>query len=487
MLKKLKKKTDIENCSNASPFFGDLLREKREREMVLPTIFGILARRYCDEENKDESYKETDVESIPWQRPAQSEKPHRMTPIWKCRLVCKKWNKAIEEIHQNEDTGHYQMANDFYKAKNYQRGRKWGTDRFEEESKVVEFLEHFVATHYSAVRRPVSKKCPFLGRFVEVACNLYVKSKQQAYFNRLMEMFDKFGDQVWYVKFCWWYRKSVLEHVEIYKKMKQMLEQMPNLKVLRISYHCFPSKEDLADLEEEIQRNPFPGRTNLEMISVDQIPGLLCNHLVNQNPQISRLEICNTNFKGKCYIFLDKLPNLSQLGLVGVDYIEIFEAFESNLFTPNLEKFYFRCTPMFPVVPWSRVFNAINSKLNADYCTDLQLRMSWPSSDAERMTVLQNIFECRLELVNIQRCQIIWYTYFFSGSLRNPIQTLREIDITPFDDLASKDNNEEEELREKQVIKFLGIEEKMELSIIAKELSRMKKLRVSSDENKKKL
>ncbi len=65
VLEKLKKKVDIENCSNASPFCGDLLREKREGEVLLPTVFGILTKLYCDENNKDESYEETNVELVP--------------------------------------------------------------------------------------------------------------------------------------------------------------------------------------------------------------------------------------------------------------------------------------------------------------------------------------------------------------------------------------------------------------------------------------
>ncbi len=116
VLAKLNKKDDIESCSNASPFFGDLLQKKRERKVVLPKVFGILGKRYCAKKNKDKSFVETKIGSIPWKLPANKKEPHQMTGFWKCRLVCKKWNKAIGDLHQNEDTGHYRMEYDYYAA-----------------------------------------------------------------------------------------------------------------------------------------------------------------------------------------------------------------------------------------------------------------------------------------------------------------------------------------------------------------------------------
>ncbi len=114
----MEEKADIDNCTNTSQVFGHLIQEERERKIVLPTVFAILSKRYYDENNKDESYKETNHESIPWQRPANCEWPLRMTGIWKCRLVCKKQNEAIEKINRNEDAGHYLMKDDFTKAEN---------------------------------------------------------------------------------------------------------------------------------------------------------------------------------------------------------------------------------------------------------------------------------------------------------------------------------------------------------------------------------
>ncbi len=91
----MNKLADIENCSNASPYFGKILKQKRSEKIVLPKVFQILSRRYADEHNKDESYKEQRAGS------------HQMACFWKCRLVSKSWNKAIEELHQsleNEST-----------------------------------------------------------------------------------------------------------------------------------------------------------------------------------------------------------------------------------------------------------------------------------------------------------------------------------------------------------------------------------------------
>ncbi len=100
---------------------------------------------------------------------------------------------------------------------------------------------------------------------------------------------------------------------------------MPNLKVLRIDYQNklefsskFAEQLLLQSLEIEIERNPFPEGTKLEMISVDQVHGLFCNHLVNQNRQLSRLQISYIDFNGNCVLFLpNKLANLRQLSLNG--------------------------------------------------------------------------------------------------------------------------------------------------------------------------
>ncbi len=58
------------------------LRLKREREVVLTTVFEKLAQRYDVEENKDESYIETNFESISWDN--RWKEPHHMTGTFKC-------------------------------------------------------------------------------------------------------------------------------------------------------------------------------------------------------------------------------------------------------------------------------------------------------------------------------------------------------------------------------------------------------------------
>ncbi len=74
--------------------------------VLLSEVFEILAKRYADEKNPDRSYKEDNVESLPWKR--QADRPiHPMTGILKCRLVSKSWNVAIENLFEDKRAGHY--------------------------------------------------------------------------------------------------------------------------------------------------------------------------------------------------------------------------------------------------------------------------------------------------------------------------------------------------------------------------------------------
>ncbi len=384
---KLKKKADIENCSNASPFFGHLLREKRGWKVVLPTVFEILVKDYCAEEN---SHWSTLCLFLKW------------------RLVCKKWNWAIEELHQNEDARHYWMYDDrFDKAKLRQVVGKWGPVRFNRVSEVYKFLGHFEATHYSAVLRGrVSKKCPFLARSVHVHYYLIWARNSQTYLNRLKEMFQKFGDQVWYFKFSWKCCWQQDEHVDFYPQLKEMVELMPNLKALsvqlcesQLSFESSGRVSPSEPLEREIKRNPFPRLTKLEMISFKRIIGLLSNHLINQNQHISRLDMIKVDFNRFRPLFPNELPNLNHLSLVDVDSGCVLGALERYPFTLNLQRFALTLNDDLSFVQWSRVFNVLGSKIKS--CTQLELQMPYPESYAERMSILQDSLKCRLPLANI--------------------------------------------------------------------------------------
>ncbi len=436
---KLKKKTDIENCSNASPFFGHLLREKREKKVVLPTVLEILAKDYCAEENAGGS---------------------TLFLFLKWRLVCKKWNWAIEELHQNEDNGHY-----------------WGPNRFEKESKVDKFLGHFETTQYSAVGHGrVSKKCPFFARSVHVDYFFLWAKNKRAFFNGLKEMFQKYGDQVWYFKFSWKYRYERHDNVDFYHNVKEMVELMPNLKVLRVERSNFSfsygEPNPLELLVEEIERNPFPRLTKLEMICFDGTTGVLHNHLVNRNQQISRLEIINVNFNGYWLPVLPiNLPNLNHLSLVDDDTNDVLNALKPYPFTLNLERFALSLRHNCPFIRWSSLFNLLGSKINS--CTQLELQMKDPESFAERMSILQDSLKCRLPLANIQRLKIDSSCTFFLDFLLTSENTLREMEIFCHQDVRNTGR-----LKRKQVVKFLEFENKMEQSNIAEVLPRLKKLTV---------
>ncbi len=234
-----------------------------------------------------------------------------------------------------------------------------------------------------------------------------------------------------------------------------------------------------------MERSPIPQITNLEMISIKRIPGVLCNHLVNQNRQISRLQINNMDFNEDCSVFTEKLPDLRQLSLLEMNSMDIFKTFESYPATLNLEKFQFHCGWHCPFVPWSRLLNVIGSKINSDFCTDIRLKLPDPRSDAERLSILQDSLLCRLKLANIQRCRVDSWACFSLDFLLDSKNSLREIKLNHYSDLEYDFGGaEHKKLKDKQVIKFYGCEEKMEESNIAEELPRLRKLEVINYELK---
>ncbi len=109
--------------------------------------------------------------------------------------------------------------------------------------------------------------------------------------------------------------------------------------------------------------------------------------------------------------------------------------------------------------------------------------MPLPTSDAERMSVLQDSLLCRLKLANIQRCQVNFgcepSCRFFLDFLLPSKSTLSEIRTS----ISSDDNKyvkQHDELVDKQIIKFVGIEEKMaQRSNIAIELPQLRNLTVT--------
>ncbi len=213
------------------------------------------------------------------------------------------------------------------------------------------------------------------------------------------------------------------------------------------------------------------------MISLQGIPGVLCNHLVNRNRQISRLEINCINFNENCSVFTDKLPNLSQLSLLWMTSIDILKAFDRCPITFNFEKFDFHCEGSCPFVAWSSVFNAIGSKLNTDICMDLLLGMPTPTLDAQRMSVLKDSLEWMLKLANIQRCKVSSEVPFSLDFLLESKNILREVKLGLYNKPVYG-GAEHEKLKDKQAIKFFGCERNMELSNIGQELPQLRKLKV---------
>lgn len=394
-----------------------------------------------------------------------------MTGIWKCRLVCKSWNKAIEEVYRKEDAGNYQVVEKFKEQKKSELVCEWDTNFFDEESRVERFLDHFKVTHYeSESLRP--KKCSFVNRDVVVEFVGDRGMDHELFFESVMNMLRYFGEEVWYFSFncsgC-----TEVGQVYLYRKLVDMAKLMPNMKALRVtSIHHW--QWELKALEQEFLTNSFPKLANLETITTFEISRLINNHLVNQNRQIRRLSfVTSEQLTAYSSIFTGNLPNLRELRL-NIDSEEDFERFEGYRFPMRLEKLDFSYSYYVGFVRWARVFNAIESKMNLNTCIELRLEMPKARRVAEGKSVMEDSVKCRLKLANIKCVEIKQPEERFCVDFLLPSKnSLVMIELACDPTLNPFDQNK------LQVIKFVGCEDKMENSNIGSEFSRLKKLRVT--------
>ncbi len=243
----MKKLADLENCSFASPYFGSLLKSKRDKKIVLPKVFQILSKRYAQENSQDECYKETNSRSIPWKRPV-NKLISPMTGVWKSRLICNAWNKAIQDLHQKDD---YILQR--FGIKNYETSsspnndshlRQWAITRFQLSSTLTflspeSFLDNFNGSHFDNLNNKLRKN-PFLGRSVSIVLNWYPFTSLQisvAYHQAIKKVLEYFGSELWYcilTSICRPVHPSDL--VNFYKGIVGMVKLMPNLKFLQLEY-----------------------------------------------------------------------------------------------------------------------------------------------------------------------------------------------------------------------------------------------------------
>ncbi len=236
--KKLNTPSDIENCYNSGYFFKKLLSKERERNIVLPKVFEILAEKY--DKSMDNSCTETDPQSIPWNHPV--DRPiNGMTGIWKFKLVCKSWSKAIDKLFQQDDVGHRRhiVINrpiPFNPGFRNCHLLKYANCPFSMKT-ANDFIAHFKSTHYDICAARVTKN-PFLGRHVE----FYIMTSGThdfvvKYQTDMSEILGKWGREIWYCRINRCCFGDEIDVVAFYRLFRQSLIWMPNLKYLNVVYN----------------------------------------------------------------------------------------------------------------------------------------------------------------------------------------------------------------------------------------------------------
>lgn len=448
---------------------------------MLPEVFGILQIKYYNRQNNNDSNKKIEYETSPRNTPVDMRNTYNMAEFWKFRLICKDWNNAIEKIHRNKDAGHFWMLEDFKTAKNSKQCKKWATESFGEESEVRELIDHFESTHYDFVTSK-PKKCPFLGQSIDICHIGREDENEQPYYDAVNTMLQKYGDQVLYFREL--HISSEEKYVYWYQKLKQIIELMPNLKVLRISWISVAA-HDLLALEHEILRNPFSKIPKLDFLATFQVPGPLLNHLINSNRHVKRLQTVAGNFLNNrtCDTFTEYLPNLTHL-CFEANSVDDFERFENYRHPLKLVKLniYWNGQENVPFIPWSRIFTAIEAKIGLGFCTELCLQMPAPRTQAQRKLVLEESLSCRLHVANLQHILVQQSgTRFFIDFLLQLKNSLTEIEIICDTEQLDFD---QDNLQHKQVIKFVGFEDRMEDSNIINELPILKSLKVAGQEQR---
>ncbi len=275
---------DIENCFNSSPYFGNILSEKRSEKIVLPKVFQILSKFYADENNKDESYRE------------QTAGSHPMTGFWKCRLVSKSWNKAIEEVHQRME-----RENDTCALTASGHLIKWTVRSFQPapERSPIRFLTHFSNTHYDNLNDKL-KKNPFLGRMVFMYLPLFDTDHEiiTGYVRGANEMLRKYGGEIWGCRLVFYSTQHLLHPVNLYRRMAEFIKLMPNLNVLFLKcindtdpyltifriHIPIDEAEMEIDLGREIAEIEFPFLPNLFFVTSNNLSTVVTDQIRLRNP-----------------------------------------------------------------------------------------------------------------------------------------------------------------------------------------------------------
>lgn len=259
--------------------------------------------------------------------------------IFQCRLVCKSWNRAVQNFLQFHPNN---FSLDGLDNKKYHRGvgfywefQPAGIERLHlnlvvrTKDDIDEFLVYFEQSH------PPPHCNPFIRKQLELILNQTraepeLRLQHVQFLNTITDFLEKYGRHLYHISIR-------LEHnnlnppVTYYPRLQRWLQLTPNLRTLRLNFqqtsyythHVSDGREEQVRLTAHIELTPLPQLEHLVLLQTYNIPAVICQHLLRRNGHIERLQnlesptfpisAANRNYEYDTYFRHVTLNNLSEL------------------------------------------------------------------------------------------------------------------------------------------------------------------------------
>lgn len=242
---------------------------------------------------------------------SQVDSQNPLEPMLKCRLVCKSWDKAVQDYIQLHPK-YFSMddendGSNYYCSPSYPAILNKLTYYFSSKEDMDDFLEAYGATHSSSERNP------FLTRRVDID-----DSENQGcvgeYFKSLMLLLLKYGRHIYHLAL---HLERKLTPITYYRMLEEILDQTPNVRTLKLCLDLDGDYEEghqeLARLAVRIQLAPLPKLEHLVFLKTSDLPSATCQHLLERNGNIEKLVIRNSSECAARYDMAFSLVNLRNL------------------------------------------------------------------------------------------------------------------------------------------------------------------------------
>ncbi len=374
------------------------------------------------ETKKDSAYEEPPRPINPQgnDRVILSQIPHRQVAIIKLRLVCKTWKTGVDDYYQKL-SDHYVMNHDY--DSNYKYGpnhssrliiprRNWSHEYFNSEDHTYQFLKHYQQTNMLKF----SPGTPFISRRVIIG-QLGITSEMRGnpvvgalriFYRDVNKVLEMFGRNIWFVDImiCDQFPTTAV----YYKKLRQWLILMPNLKALNVTYVInsnHPSPSELKYLQREDDEHPLPVLKQLKYLNTYKLPAPIFNEILRQNSaSVSMLQLNKDKWQNEYDIFTaSALPiNLKQLSVrLGCD--ERFSMFTELSKKCKLEKLYLDYNFIMQAQNLSTVFGIATNW--SDTLTNLMISLPYTGGMCKFTSQPDDLSGLLLFTPNVKRFKLI--------------------------------------------------------------------------------